>query len=60
LGCRLGLAFGLGTLPAMLLIGSVAEHAKQLLKNLYFKRASALLLLAYGVHTGYIAIKQML
>jgi uncharacterized protein len=54
------LAFGLGTLPAMLLIGSVAEHAKQLLKNLYFKRASALLLLAYGVHTGYIAIKQML
>ncbi|PSU45169.1 cytochrome biogenesis protein [Photobacterium frigidiphilum] len=59
-GASVMLAFGLGTLPAMLLIGSVAEHAKQLLKNLYFKRASALLLLAYGVHTGYIAIKQML
>lgn len=59
-GASVMLAFGLGTLPAMLLIGSVAEHAKQVLKNLYFKRASALLLLAYGVHTGYIAIKQML
>jgi sulfite exporter TauE/SafE len=59
-GASVMLAFGLGTLPAMLLIGSVAEHAKHILRNLFFKRASALLLLAYGVHTGYIAIKQML
>ncbi|PSW06247.1 sulfite exporter TauE/SafE family protein [Photobacterium lipolyticum] len=59
-GASVMLAFGLGTLPAMLLVGSVAEQLKRLLRNLFFKRASALLLLTYGIHTGYIAIKQLL
>ncbi|WP_036832061.1 sulfite exporter TauE/SafE family protein [Photobacterium sanctipauli] len=59
-GAGIMLAFGLGTLPAMIAVGSMAQQLQKLLKNLYFKRASALLLLAYGVHTGYIAIKQML
>ncbi|MGF1702544.1 sulfite exporter TauE/SafE family protein [Photobacterium makurazakiensis] len=59
-GAGIMLAFGLGTLPAMIAVGSMAQQLQSLLKNLYFKRASALLLLVYGVHTGYIAIKQIL
>ncbi|KHT63805.1 cytochrome biogenesis protein [Photobacterium gaetbulicola] len=59
-GAAVMLAFGLGTLPAMFAVGSMASHLQKWLKNLYFKRVSALLLLAYGVHTGYIAIKQIM
>jgi len=59
-GAGVMLAFGLGTLPAMITVGSMAQQLQNLLRNLFFKRASALLLLVYGVHTGYIAIKQML
>ncbi|KLV07278.1 cytochrome biogenesis protein [Photobacterium aquae] len=54
------LAFGLGTLPAMLAVGTMAQQLQLVLRNLYFRRASALLLLSYGVHTGYIAIKQLM
>ncbi|MGR5064915.1 sulfite exporter TauE/SafE family protein [Photobacterium sp. DNB22_13_2] len=59
-GASVMFAFGLGTLPAMFAVGSMANQLQKWLKNLYFKRASALLLLAYGVHTGYIAIKQIM
>ncbi|OAN17899.1 cytochrome biogenesis protein [Photobacterium jeanii] len=59
-GSSIMFAFGLGTLPAMLFVGGLAAQLKQLLNNLYFKRANALLLLAYGIHTGYIAIKQIM
>ena len=59
-GASVMLAFGLGTLPAMIAVGTMANQLQKWLKNLYFKRASALLLLAYGVHTGYIAIKQIM
>ncbi|ELR64510.1 Putative membrane copper tolerance protein [Photobacterium marinum] len=59
-GAGVMFAFGLGTLPAMILVGSMAQQLQNLLKSLYFKRASALMLLAYGLHTGYIAIKQLL
>lgn len=59
-GAGVMLAFGLGTLPAMVAVGTMAQQLQTLLKNLYFKRTSALLLLVYGVHTGYIAIKQIM
>ncbi|KJF80918.1 sulfite exporter TauE/SafE family protein [Photobacterium angustum] len=59
-GAIVMLAFGLGTLPAMLAVGGFATQLKIWLKNLYFKRISALLLMAYGIQTGYIAIKQIL
>ncbi|MDO6496817.1 sulfite exporter TauE/SafE family protein [Photobacterium sanguinicancri] len=59
-GSLVMLAFGLGTLPAMLVVGGLASQLKQLLSNLYFKRANALLLLGYGIHTGYIAINQIM
>lgn len=59
-GAIVMLAFGLGTLPAMLAVGGFATQLKVWLKNLYFRRISALLLMAYGIQTGYIAIKQIL
>ena len=59
-GAGVMFAFGLGTLPAMIAVGTMAQQLQTLLKSLYFKRASALMLLIYGLHTGYIAIKQML
>ncbi|MDO6705349.1 sulfite exporter TauE/SafE family protein [Photobacterium sp. 1_MG-2023] len=57
-GAGVMLAFGLGTLPAMLLVGSMAERLKLWLSNQIFKKTSAVLLLVYGIHTGYIAITQ--
>ncbi|WP_299018679.1 sulfite exporter TauE/SafE family protein [uncultured Photobacterium sp.] len=59
-GAGVMFAFGIGTLPAMIAVGSMAQQLQNLLKSLYFKRASALMLLVYGLHTGYIAIKQIL
>ncbi|PSV27477.1 MULTISPECIES: sulfite exporter TauE/SafE family protein [unclassified Photobacterium] len=59
-GAIVMLAFGLGTLPAMLAVGGFATQLKICLKNLYFRRVSALLLMVYGIQTGYIAIKQIL
>lgn len=59
-GASVMFAFGLGTLPAMIAVGGMAQQLQKWLKNHYVKRASALLLLAYGVHTGYIAIKQIM
>ncbi len=59
-GSSIMLAFGLGTLPALLLVGFMADTVKSILKNRYIKHASALLLLFYGIQTGYIAIKQLM
>ncbi|PSU24889.1 cytochrome biogenesis protein [Photobacterium phosphoreum] len=59
-GMIIMLAFGLGTLPAMLTVGTVADKLKSLLQNSYFKRINGLFIIIYGLHTGYIAIKQML
>ncbi|KPA51142.1 cytochrome biogenesis protein [Photobacterium leiognathi subsp. mandapamensis] len=59
-GATVMLAFGLGTLPAMLAIGGFADKLKTWLKNRVFRRISALLLIAYGLQTGYIAINQIL
>lgn len=59
-GMIIMLAFGLGTLPAMLTVGTVADKLKFLLQNSYFKRINGLFIIIYGLHTGYIAIKQML
>ncbi len=58
-GMTIMLAFGLGTLPAMLAIGTVADKLKLLLQNSYFKRGNALFIIIYGMHTGYIAINQI-
>ncbi|TKB50454.1 sulfite exporter TauE/SafE family protein [Ferrimonas sediminicola] len=51
-------AFGLGTLPSMILVGAAADAFKKLLVNKGFKLFSALLLIVYGVHTMTIALGQ--
>ncbi|PSW46088.1 sulfite exporter TauE/SafE family protein [Photobacterium leiognathi] len=59
-GAAVMFAFGLGTLPAMLAVGGFADNLKNWLKNRIFRRISALLLIIYGLQTGYIAINQIL
>ena len=44
-------AFGLGTLPAILTTGLLAERASSLMKNASFKAFSGMLLIVYGVWT---------
>ncbi|MCV5943136.1 sulfite exporter TauE/SafE family protein, partial [Escherichia coli] len=46
------LAFGLGTLPAMLIIGYGANHFQKLQKSLIFRNISALILIGYGTYTA--------
>ena len=59
-GMIIMLAFGVGTLLAMLGISAVADKLKFLLQNSYFKRVNGVFIIIYGSHTGYIAINQML
>ncbi|MBV7296766.1 sulfite exporter TauE/SafE family protein [Enterovibrio paralichthyis] len=58
-GLLIMLAFGLGTLPAMLFVGSAAETAKKLLNNMIFRRISSLILLMYGIVTAYSVYNQL-
>ena len=53
------LGFGIGTLPAMLSIGTLSQQLKQYLNHYYFRYGSGLLLAMFAVHTFYIAIKQL-
>ena len=55
-GMQTMLFFGLGTLPAMLLVGASANAFKQVASNLYVKKAASLLLLGYGFHVMYATI----
>lgn len=45
------LAFGAGTLPAMLTTGAFAVQVKQLLKDRRFQSVSGLLIIAFGIYT---------
>ncbi|MCG9660957.1 cytochrome biogenesis protein [Vibrio mediterranei] len=47
------LAFGLGTLPAMLLVGTSATKLKNLQNSLIFRNVAAISILVYGLYTGY-------
>lgn len=58
-GALIMMAFGLGTLPAMFLVGLGAQTLKSWLDSKITKNISALLLLSYGVHTIYIAADQL-
>ncbi len=49
-GSAIMLAFGVGTLPAMLFIGISSGQMGQLLKTLWFRRIGALSLLLYGIY----------
>ncbi|WP_070971553.1 sulfite exporter TauE/SafE family protein [Vibrio sonorensis] len=55
-GAGIMLAFGLGTLPAMLLIGYGARFLHTLQQSVSFRNIAAILLLAYGLYTAYDAL----
>jgi sulfite exporter TauE/SafE len=58
-GALIMLGFGLGTLPAMLTVGSLSQQLKVMLNHHYFRYASGLLLALFALHTFYIAIQQL-
>ncbi len=58
-GMQTMLFFGLGTLPAMLLVGASANAFKQIASNLYVKRAASLFLFGYGLQVMYATITQL-
>ncbi|USH04006.1 sulfite exporter TauE/SafE family protein [Grimontia kaedaensis] len=58
-GSLIMVAFGLGTLPAMLLVGTAAEATKSLLNNMTFRKLSSLILLMYGIITAYSVYNQL-
>ncbi|WP_394125491.1 sulfite exporter TauE/SafE family protein [Vibrio hepatarius] len=55
-GALIMIAFGLGTLPAMLLMGFGATYLHKLQQSQIFRNLGALILLTYGLYTGYGAI----
>lgn len=59
-GALIMLAFGLGTLPAMFLVGIGAHTFHTLINHKLTKSISATLLLSYGIHTVYIALQQLI
>ena len=48
-GGLLMLAFGLGTLPALLTMGMAAVRLKAVLQNIWVRRTSGLLVLGFGL-----------
>lgn len=58
-GALIMLAFGLGTLPAMLTVGSLTQQLKSTLNHRYFRYGSGLLLAIFAFHTFYIALQQL-
>lgn len=59
-GSLIMLAFGLGTLPAMFLVGIGAQAFQSVINHKLTKNISATLLLIYGIHTVYIALQQLI
>lgn len=53
-------AFGLGTLPAMLLVGLGATKIKQLQQSKIFRHLAAMFIIGYGLYTGYGAINMLI
>lgn len=58
-GALIMLGFGLGTLPAMLTVGSLSQQLKRTLNHRYFRYTSALLLVTFALHTLYVALQQL-
>lgn len=55
-GALLMLAFGLGTLPNLLLMGAAANTLQQLVRQLWVRRTAGLLVSLYGVYLIYGAL----
>jgi uncharacterized protein len=58
-GLFIMLGFGLGTMPAMLTVGTFSHHLKHILNHHWFRYGSAILLAIFAFHTLYIAILQL-
>lgn len=54
-GLLIMLAFGAGTLPAMLFVGSFAGKMHKFLNHLIFRLLSCFILMSYGLFTAYMA-----
>lgn len=59
-GALIMIGFGLGTMPAMLTVGSLSHQLKYYLNHHFFRYGSGLLLAIFAINTFYIAIKQLL
>ncbi|SYZ81315.1 membrane copper tolerance protein [Vibrio paracholerae] len=58
-GAAIMLAFGLGTLPAMLATGWGVTKITYWQKSIFVRRGAALLIITYGLYTAYDAVKLM-
>ncbi|SEB02330.1 sulfite exporter TauE/SafE family protein [Alkalimonas amylolytica] len=58
-GAGIMLAFGLGTLPAILLTATLAARLNQLKQQSWFRYSTALLLGSYGFYTVYLALARL-
>ncbi len=59
-GALIMTAFGLGTLPAMILVGLGATQIKQLQQSPIFRTIAAISIICYGIYTGYNAINMLI
>ncbi|MDA7746649.1 sulfite exporter TauE/SafE family protein [Psychromonas sp.] len=58
-GMMIMFGFGLGTLPAMMLIGSLSHKLKGILNQQWFRYGSGIVLSLFAFQTLYIAIEQL-
>lgn len=58
-GALIMLGFGIGTIPAMLTVGSLTQQLKTTLNHRYFRVTSGILLAIFALHTFYVAIQQL-
>ncbi|MFV0446889.1 MAG: sulfite exporter TauE/SafE family protein [Vibrio sp.] len=59
-GALIMAAFGMGTLPAMLLVGLGATQIKQLQQSPIFRTIAAISIICYGIYTGYNAMNMLI
>lgn len=58
-GLIIMLGFGLGTLPAMMLVGTLSHQLKTILNKKWFRYSSGLILALFALQTIYIALQQL-
>jgi uncharacterized protein len=58
-GAAIMFCFGLGTLPALLSVGVAAKTLASWVQKTAVRTASGLFLMGYGIHTMYVALRQL-
>nr|WP_155993925.1 sulfite exporter TauE/SafE family protein [Candidatus Photodesmus katoptron] len=59
-GALVMFCFGSGTLPAMLLIPCGSNYIKRLQQSKFFQQLGAVIILFYGIYTGYQSIRMLI